>query len=243
MHDRLGILDRQILRAERLNNLSGAAQTKLQEFRQHRETILKDIEKLKMQMSKAGSKKETFNSFQQFFIPLKKDLPDDPEIARNISNITDRINAHNQESVNTGSQVNQERNVPKGYTGSARCGECHASQTNFLMTTGHAQAYQTLVQQKQNFNLDCLPCHVTHANDTTKDGSVRKMNLIDLPSRLRGVGCESCHGPGFAHAADPDQVRPQGKVEKKVCLTCHTKEHSPGFDYNVKVSKVSCPAI
>ncbi len=248
LHDRLSDLDRQILRAERLNSLPGAAPANLPDFRQERQNILKRIETLKQQVGQSENNKETFNFFQHSFIALNRNLPDDPEIAERVSHIKARINAHNQDSVTTNPQHNQEilsetDRKPAGYTGFSRCGECHASQTEFWKTTGHAQAYQTLMQQRQNFNLDCLPCHVTHAGNSTQEGAAeKKENLVGLHPTLRGVGCESCHGPGYAHAADPDHVRPQRKVEEKVCLACHAKDHSPGFDHKVKITKVSCPA-
>jgi hypothetical protein len=37
----------------------------------------------------------------------------------------------------------------------------------------------------------------------------------------RTVACESCHGPGRAHASDPDVVPPRGKLADADCLRCH----------------------
>ena len=248
LYDRLSVLDRQILRAERSNTPSGTVAAKLQEFRLERQALLEKIEVLKQQIALSENTKETSSSFQHSFIALKRELPDDPEIADLVSKIKDRINSHNQESVTTNPQQNQKKlpekvSKPKGYSGFIRCGECHASQAEFWKTTGHAQAYQTLVQQRQNFNLDCLPCHVTHAGESAKAGMPKiKENLVGLDPVLQRVGCESCHGPGFGHVADPSHVRTQTKVEEKVCLTCHTEDHSSGFDYKTQNPKVSCPA-
>ena len=42
-----------------------------------------------------------------------------------------------------------------------------------------------------------------------------------------GVGCESCHGPGAAHAADPKNVKPFAEVDNQVCGACHSRGESP----------------
>ncbi len=37
----------------------------------------------------------------------------------------------------------------------------------------------------------------------------------------RTVSCESCHGPGRAHADDPDIKTPRGQFADGDCLRCH----------------------
>ncbi len=61
--------------------------------------------------------------------------------------------------------------------------------------TRHAKAYDSLAAKGQQFNQDCLPCHVT--------GVVtgKEPYILTLPEALLQVGCEACHGPGRAHAA------------------------------------------
>jgi hypothetical protein len=129
-----------------------------------------------------------------------------------------------------------------GLAGSAACAQCHQAQTAFWKSTGHARAYQTLVREKQHFNLDCLPCHVTPGSSLGKVSSEQRQSLLNLPESLQTVGCESCHGAALAHAGAPDQVRPQRKAGQDICLACHTKERSPGFDFSRYIARVSCPA-
>ena len=46
------------------------------------------------------------------------------------------------------------------------------------------------------------------------------------------VGCESCHGPSAAHAADPKNVKPYTEVDDQVCGACHSRGTSPeGFAF------------
>ena len=53
---------------------------------------------------------------------------------------------------------------------------------------------------------------------------------------MGGVGCENCHGPGSAHAADPydrSLFAPGGpnrrSMDKQGCMTCHDAENHHGF--------------
>lgn len=62
-------------------------------------------------------------------------------------------------------------------------------------------------------------------------------DVVDLKSSSKhaGVGCESCHGPGAAHAEDPDSAgaRPERHLSKDrriFCGACHSENVSrPSF--------------
>ena len=121
------------------------------------------------------------------------------------------------------------------------CAQCHEPQTDFWEKTDHSSAYQTLVEQEQQFNLDCLPCHVTAEYDTTKisdDDSV----LLSLPSALQQVGCEVCHGPGKTHAASQDPSLISRKPAASICLRCHTPERDEEFNYENNLERIASPA-
>ena len=60
-----------------------------------------------------------------------------------------------------------------------------------------------------------------------------------------GVGCESCHGSGQAHVADPtkDNIVGLGDscpvcVIEAVCTTCHTKEWDPDWDLDQRLEEL-----
>jgi hypothetical protein len=79
------------------------------------------------------------------------------------------------------------------------CRSCHPEQTRFWQQTKHAGAWQTLEKANQQFNQDCLICHVTLP--TYDMETVLGDNLLAaLSPELKGVGCEACHGPGKNHA-------------------------------------------
>lgn len=182
------------------------------------------------------------STFNGNFIPLSKTLPEDPVITASVEVVQQRIAVHNQASTNADSQQIADGDQSfSGMAGFVRCRECHPLQTQFWSTTRHAVAYATLLQQRQNFNLDCLPCHITKNPDRDKTASWSMESLLTLPATLQTVGCEACHGAGRTHADQPKKAKLFRKVEEKTCLACHTKERDPAFDYHEKSLQVSCP--
>ena len=176
------------------------------------------------------------------FIALSKNLPEDPQIAAGIEAIKQKISAHNQQSAASAKPLDAAANqFFSGLAGSARCRECHPRQTQFWSSTRHAGAYATLQRQQQNFNLDCLPCHITKNPVPDREAPLPVESLLALPPALQSVGCEACHGSGLAHADAPDTFKPHRKVEEKTCAACHSKDRDPAFDYQQKLPRVSCP--
>jgi len=72
---------------------------------------------------------------------------------------------------------------------------------------------------------ECVTCHVTGSGYESgyQIGTSERAHLVD-------VGCETCHGPGKQHVYTPLPENIRGQVPEKVCMECHTPEHSPGFD-------------
>lgn len=112
------------------------------------------------------------------------------------------------------------------YAGSQACLECHPNIHASEVTTRHANAFQTLVNIRQDRNPACLPCH------TVGYGLPTGYNTNTSPAHLRGVQCESCHGPAARHAANEMDltVRPRVEIASEVCGGCHTGSHHPTFD-------------
>lgn len=79
----------------------------------------------------------------------------------------------------------------------------------------HADDWQT-----REWRQTCGSCHVTGLNTETWD-------FVEF-----GVGCESCHGPGGEHAADPYNTEMYKKVDDQVCGACHSRGTSPdGYSF------------
>ena len=112
------------------------------------------------------------------------------------------------------------------FIGTAACKTCHRPEGTSWKKTKHAQAYHTLEVAGHQADPECLTCHTVGFGFSTGFLSLEK-----TPNHL-GVGCESCHGAGSAHAESP-QEDGYGAVTESVCFTCHTVENSPQFDMKV----------
>jgi hypothetical protein len=111
------------------------------------------------------------------------------------------------------------------YAGVAVCRTCHAGAYSVWEKSGHARAFPNLEAVDKQFDPFCVKCHTV--------GFLQPGGFLDgeLTSHLKGVQCESCHGPSAAHAAAPDQARSArfGQTKSEFCATCHMREHSPAF--------------
>ena len=131
--------------------------------------------------------------------------------------------------------------APKGvasYVGDDACEDCHDDQTKFWQKTVHAGAWKTLVDRGQQFDFDCIGCHVTGWNE--KGGSNLAHN-----EKLRDVQCETCHGPGSIHVAKGGEEKPSAIAlapPKELCFDkCHTKEHSDTFQWEAYMRDIVGP--
>jgi len=113
-----------------------------------------------------------------------------------------------------------------GYTGTESCSDCHAEAVELWTKTVHAKAWQTLEERGQQFDLDCIGCHVTGWG---KPGG----SNLGHNDKLRDVQCETCHGPSSIHVAKGGLEKPfatRRAPANDLCASqCHTKEHSDTF--------------
>jgi hypothetical protein len=125
------------------------------------------------------------------------------------------------------------------YVGSAACAKCHSGIYEEWVRTPHAKALKTLKEHDYNWDPECLVCHVVGTTREPGRGwAWAETGFVD-PKRtphLGGVGCESCHGPGNQHVAEPwkkDLFKPGGPnrrhPQREGCMTCHDIENSVGF--------------
>jgi hypothetical protein len=155
-------------------------------------------------------------------------------------------------------QVAIPEKVPS-YVGSERCQKCHAHAYEVWEKSGHAHAYQTLVDAKRpslrQYDGECIVCHVTGFTYKTGFTDAEKTPL------LKNVGCESCHGPASEHLKktedpkwhalmNPWKAKPNedGAVAQKrelvlgdFCQKCHDADNDVHWDYKVKWPKVAHP--
>jgi len=204
------------------------------------------VSELTQRKSSLASSKETIPEgalvVTATFLPLTQDAGEDPLAAKLVAAYDERVAAMNLELAKT-----QPEKCPPpsrgeaSFTGVSKaskpkgCASCHAEEAKFWAGTGHAHAYETLVNVNKQFSLDCVRCHVT---GWQQPGGVCRIDRTEgggagFEGRGKGrqdVQCEMCHGPGSQHAADPsDHIATE--VPAAVCVRCHEAANSPHFDY------------
>jgi hypothetical protein len=144
--------------------------------------------------------------------------------------------------------------IPK-YVGTERCAKCHVAAEKVWKSTPHSHAYKTLVDAKRpsnrEYDPECIVCH------TVGFGYESGFTSASKTSKLKNVGCESCHGPGSLHSNNPSDLAlrasmnpwkaPAGETEvlkarrirriDDACQKCHDPENDVnwtdgGFERN-----------
>ena len=129
---------------------------------------------------------------------------------------------------------------PDGPTaGSATCKSCHKSEHKAMKKGPHAQA-MSLLEGEDAAAVACVRCHATATRSGPPPDTLEGYRLED------GVGCESCHGPGSAHAAAPtaDNIVGLGDscpecVIEAICTSCHTLQWDPGWELKERLKATS----
>jgi len=148
--------------------------------------------------------------------------------------------------------------VKQVYNGARPCLPCHRAIYRDWEETAHARAFQILVDRGQQFNPECVKCHVTGyavANGFYSVNHGPSQSMIN-------VQCEACHGPSKEHAQiqvmllarakkglKPEEYKqmverakailPKKAVPEPLCTQCHTPENDDRFVYAQKILKVS----
>jgi mono/diheme cytochrome c family protein len=164
---------------------------------------------------------------------LYEDTPDDPAVREALNRFYDRV----------GKEAAARDAVPPlfaddparlrgAYVGAAACAECHAPEMAQWRRTKHASAYKTLLDRHRHFQPRCVACHVVGY------GTPRGHRLGAPDETLANVQCEVCHGPGGEHSREPRTENIRRLVPPRVCLECHTPDHSDHFVYEERLPRV-----
>lgn len=145
------------------------------------------------------------------------------------------------------------------FVGTNKCKKCHIKEYKSWKETKKFKTFDLLkpgvaVESKQKANLDpqkdystdsaCLKCHVTgfgHPGGYFVPDVADEKAVKDA-SKLEGVGCESCHGPGSGfinlheeikeskrtYKVDEMYAAGMKKIEEATCTQCHCKD-SPTY--------------
>ena len=158
---------------------------------------------------------------------LDDHVKEDPELAAAIRGFYRRIAA--DPALRTAGRpplasLAAERDPARSYLGSEACLSCHLDESAQWMGTAHARAMSTLRRRHRHFDPTCVPCHVVGYASGRGGYSIGVAAVA-----MEDVGCETCHGPGSAHAASGDPRLVRGKPGPEVCVPCHHGQHDPGF--------------
>ena len=217
------------------------ANSSYQNLLKSRENLLITIDYLEKELSILKKTGHSASTYENNFIAMDLKLPDQPDVEKIVKTIKQNVNQTGRKKA-AASMDKPEMSIEKlVFSGWQACAQCHKSQTDFWEKTKHYNAYRTLVEQEQQFNLDCLPCHVTAEYETIKISDNDSV-LLSLPSVLRQVGCEVCHGPGKTHAESQNSIDISRKPAPTICLRCHTPERDEEFNYDNDLERIACPA-
>lgn len=199
----------------------------------------KDIVRVVVGFSVQG-KVETVSTEE---VMIQESVKPDEYVEQIISEVEPQL----ERLANDDAEIEDQPGVHPRYVGDSACARCHANIVQQLAATKHLQAYDDVKEKGQQRSAACLPCHVTGYN---KAGGWNILKNSERPE-MRGVHCESCHGPGEYHVilrttkkAPPD-IASGGRnavglqpASKRTCLVCHDEPNSPKFDYETYWPKV-----
>ena len=164
------------------------------------------------------------------FAGLDAFIPDDPDARDAVTSAHDEFTAQQSEAAKGISSAPPASTPPmlgrqvSDYVGADTCATCHAEENQIWEKTRHAHAMATLERKNQQFDTECIGCHVVGFQ---KGGFE---SLVTTP-QLANVQCESCHGAGREHVDSPNK-KGYGFMPTPVgCTQCHTQPNSPDFNF------------
>jgi predicted CXXCH cytochrome family protein len=111
------------------------------------------------------------------------------------------------------------------------CGNCHVDHQRRWALTAHADAWADLDASPAQ-QASCNSCHSVTERGNAVEGSAGYDRVAH--AAYEDVQCESCHGPGLAHASEPDlgpvplaRFRVTDTTDQASCAECHTGKHNP----------------
>jgi Cytochrome c554 and c-prime len=169
-------------------------------------------------------------SYDGDVVVLDDKVPADEAMNKEVDQFSDMLNQRfaNANEANAANQARATAAQLAGdrYLGESNCRRCHEVEYKLYSSQAHAHAYDTLVKNQRDSTPECLPCHV--AGIGQPGGFASKQ----LTPGMINVQCENCHGMGTRHAQAGAIVGPD------VCMTCHTPEQDPHFQYDEAVAKI-----
>jgi hypothetical protein len=174
-------------------------------------------------------------------VEMTGEFADDPGQVRVIHSYLSNLRSLDLDAAHSGLTPPSPPGAPAAYRvdGNAACAVCHKREGDVWDHTGHSRAWQTLVAKGFEVDPSCRKCH------TTGYGLPGGFDSLAASPTLVSVGCESCHGPSRAHAANPNVHTPYSAADQ--CAHCHDHDNSPRFEFpsywaKIRHDKAAAPA-
>ncbi|HET7904234.1 MAG TPA: multiheme c-type cytochrome [Candidatus Eisenbacteria bacterium] len=169
-------------------------------------------------------------SFDGDVVTLDSKIPADEVMGRLVDTFSDDMNRRfaekNANAADQAAGATHASATGDQFLGEKNCRRCHEAEYQMYTKQAHAHAFATLEKNQRDATPECLPCHVVGMNQP--GGFVSKPSTPDLVN----VQCENCHGMGTKHPEPGSVTGPD------VCITCHTHEQDPNFNYDEAVEKI-----
>lgn len=180
---------------------------------------------------------------------LDSRYPDSPEMKQMMVTYQNQLESLGLEGLEIRPVPHPRREIQGDYVGSEKCANCHEKSYLIWKKSGHAKAWDTLVQldPPRTFDPECISCHVTGWHPTRYFPYQSGFLSEKQTPHLINVGCESCHGPGGEHVAAEmgSDIERQVRAAKAMvvtkeeaetsevhnCRNCHDLDNSPDFDF------------
>ena len=172
--------------------------------------------------------------FSGSIVELGDQFADDSAQIANLNRYYDELAEHDFTPSQTALVDPLRANLPADFAiaGTESCRECHSKECDTWDKSGHASAWNSLTEKNAHVDPDCQRCHTTGYGFPGGFVSAKKS------AASRNVGCEDCHGPSKAHAADETVRTPHFGRAADHCRTCHDRENSPHFDFDEYWAKI-----
>lgn len=192
---------------------------------------------------------------------------DDPDMIAHMKYYQERL--REEQLIATELPIPNPSTTGATYVGAEACQDCHTRAYEKWLETPHSHAYDSLVHVPEGrtdfgiarvWDAECVACHVVGWDPQRKlrykDGWIHEEFVTGEEAKarsvaLRGVQCESCHGPGSKHIdlvnlGEVDAAKPEVRVtleqsKDRLCYECHDLDNSPGFEFDSYWDRVAHP--
>jgi 2',3'-cyclic-nucleotide 2'-phosphodiesterase (5'-nucleotidase family) len=165
--------------------------------------------------------------FTARYVELDEVIHDDPALATMTKQARKEIDATQtrmaeEEAAQIAAKIALDGPPPSPFVTSAKCAECHLAEFEKWKKTRHSHAFNGLEQRQRIYDAACVGCHSV--------GHEQKgfINIKATP-QFANVQCESCHGAGAEHAANPVKGKYPTPAAPASCVSCHDRDNSPDF--------------